>query len=293
MNRFALVSLLALLAFSAFGQTPTRVRRHHHRARRRHPFRQVPRGRDLKLHLAPTSPSPRRARARGAQRQVCRRHRDQQGRQDDRGRGPCLIRPQAKPGHFPWDLLAGIDDDQRQPRWHRASERGGNEITLNYEGGSQKVLVPPGTPIVAFDPGSRADLKRGEWIWTNAPGRRQDRGGTPQREQGWRQAASLRLYFLHSFAASCASAQTRVRGTITAVDGNAITVNGKERVLIGEKTEIVFTRPISLADIKPGDFLGVRYLKRPDGTLVAHEVRRFPSQSIRATAPSTAATTRR
>ena len=26
MNRFALVSLLALLAFSAFGQTPTRVR---------------------------------------------------------------------------------------------------------------------------------------------------------------------------------------------------------------------------------------------------------------------------
>ena len=78
------------------------------------------------------------------------------------------------------------------------------------------------------------------------------------------------------FAASCASAQTRVRGTITAVDGNAITVNGKERVLISEKTEIVFTRPISLADIKPGDFLGVTSQKRPDGTLVAQEVRRFP-----------------
>ena len=48
-----------------------------------------------------------------------------------------------------------------------------------------------------------------------------------------------------------------MRGTITAVDGNAITVNGKERVLISEKTEIVFAKPISLADIKPGDFLGV------------------------------------
>jgi hypothetical protein len=77
------------------------------------------------------------------------------------------IPPQAKPGHFPWDLepnssmtnanLDGI-----------AQASGGNEITLNYQGGSQKILVPPGTPIVAFDPGSRADLKPGEWIWTNA-----------------------------------------------------------------------------------------------------------------------------
>ena len=67
-----------------------------------------------------------------------------------------------------------------------------------------------------------------------------------------------------------------MRGTITAVDANAITVNGKERVLLGEKTEIVFAKPISLADIKPGDFLGVTSQKRPDGTLVAHEVRRFP-----------------
>jgi hypothetical protein len=84
------------------------------------------------------------------------------------------------------------------------------------------------------------------------------------------------LFLALAFAASCASAQTRVRGTITAVDGDAITVNGKERVLLGEKTQIVFARPISLSDIKPGDFLGVTSQKRPDGTLVAHEVRRFP-----------------
>src|SRR5687767_7986188 len=77
-------------------------------------------------------------------------------------------------------------------------------------------------------------------------------------------------------AANAAVAQTRVRGTISAVDGNAITVDGKERVTLNEKTEIVFTKPIALADIKPGDFLGVTSQKRPDGTLVAHEVRRFP-----------------
>jgi hypothetical protein len=77
------------------------------------------------------------------------------------------IPPQAKPGHFPWDLApnssmtnANLDGI--------AQSSGGNEITLNYQGGSQKILVPPGTPIVAFDPGSRADLKPGEWIWTNA-----------------------------------------------------------------------------------------------------------------------------
>jgi hypothetical protein len=77
------------------------------------------------------------------------------------------IPPQAKPGHFPWDLApdstmtnANLDGI--------AQASGGNEITLNYQGGSQKILVPPGTPIVAFDPGSRADLKKGEYIWTNA-----------------------------------------------------------------------------------------------------------------------------
>jgi hypothetical protein len=77
------------------------------------------------------------------------------------------IPPQAKPGHFPWDLApnstmtnANLDGI--------AQASGGNEITLNYQGGSQKVVVPPGTPIVAFDPGTKADLKPGEYIWTNA-----------------------------------------------------------------------------------------------------------------------------
>ena len=71
-------------------------------------------------------------------------------------------------------------------------------------------------------------------------------------------------------------AQTRVRGTITAVDGDTLTVEGKERVALSDKTEIVFTQPIALSEIKPGDFLGVTSVRRPDGTLSAIEVRRFP-----------------
>ena len=73
-----------------------------------------------------------------------------------------------------------------------------------------------------------------------------------------------------------AHGQSRVRGTISAFDGNTLTVDGKEKVTLGEKTEIVFAKPIALSDIKPGDFLGVTSQKRPDGTLIAHEVRRFP-----------------
>lgn len=77
------------------------------------------------------------------------------------------IPPQAKPGHFPWDLQPGSTMTNANLDG-MAQVSGGNEITLSYQGGSQKILVPPGTPIVAFDPGSRADLKPGEWIWTNA-----------------------------------------------------------------------------------------------------------------------------
>ena len=77
-----------------------------------------------------------------------------------------------------------------------------------------------------------------------------------------------------------AAAQTRVRGLISAVDGNAITVReaggNTARVTLGEKTEIVFAQPIALSEIRAGDFLGVTSMKRPDGTLTAVEVRRFP-----------------
>jgi hypothetical protein len=80
-------------------------------------------------------------------------------------------------------------------------------------------------------------------------------------------------------AAACACAQaqpTRVRGTISGFDGKTLTIDGKTKVLVGEKTEIVFTQPIKLADIKPGDFLGVTSTKGPGGQLTAYEVRRFP-----------------
>jgi hypothetical protein len=75
--------------------------------------------------------------------------------------------PQAKPGHTPWDLQPGSGMTNATLE-AMAQVTGGEEITLNYPGGPQKILVPPGTPVVDFAPGSRADLKPGEYIWTNA-----------------------------------------------------------------------------------------------------------------------------
>ena len=82
--------------------------------------------------------------------------------------------------------------------------------------------------------------------------------------------------------ANSAYAQTniRVRGTITAFDGAVLSVKSREgketAIQIGEKTVIVYTQPISIEEIRPGDFLGVTSRKHDDGTLAAFEVRRFP-----------------
>lgn len=77
-----------------------------------------------------------------------------------------------------------------------------------------------------------------------------------------------------------AQAPTRVRGTISGLDGKMIAVKARDgkniAIELAQKTVIVFTQPIALSEIKPGDFLGVTSTKRADGMLTAYEVRRFP-----------------
>ncbi|MFO1312392.1 MAG: DUF5666 domain-containing protein [Burkholderiales bacterium] len=45
---------------------------------------------------------------------------------------------------------------------------GTREITVQFPGGTQKIVVPDGTPIVRSLPGSRADLKVGEYVFVSA-----------------------------------------------------------------------------------------------------------------------------
>ena len=83
------------------------------------------------------------------------------------------------------------------------------------------------------------------------------------------------LALLLALVAFGAGAQERVRGVITAVNGDMVSV-GEKQIRLGDKSEIVYLQPILLGDIKPGDFLGVTSSKAPGGQLTAVEVRRFP-----------------
>lgn len=91
--------------------------------------------------------------------------------------------------------------------------------------------------------------------------------------------ASIRLsslLLLFVCTAVLAQAPTRVRGTIAAFDGVTLSVTGGGLIQVDDKTQIVFAEPIALADIRPGDFLGVTSVKAQNGALTAYEVRRFP-----------------
>jgi hypothetical protein len=99
-----------------------------------------------------------------------------------------------------------------------------------------------------------------------------------------RKIQSVLLFVALGLLAGAVDAQepTRVRGTIAALDGNVLSVkskSGNTDVVLAGQTQIVFTQPIAIGDIKPGDFLGVTSMKRADGTLTAYEVRRFPKPS--------------
>jgi hypothetical protein len=92
--------------------------------------------------------------------------------------------------------------------------------------------------------------------------------------------SSVLALALAAATAALAQAPERVRGTIAAFDGKALSVTDARgapaQVTVGEKTEIVFAKPIALSEIKAGDFLGVTSMKQGDGKLIAYEVRRFP-----------------
>jgi hypothetical protein len=77
------------------------------------------------------------------------------------------LSPQVPEGHIPWDLEPGSMMTNANLTGV-AQSTGGQEITLKYKDGTQKILVPPGTPIVTFVPGDRSALKPGETIFTSA-----------------------------------------------------------------------------------------------------------------------------
>jgi len=72
----------------------------------------------------------------------------------------------------------------------------------------------------------------------------------------------------------------RIRGTITAFDGKMLSVKSREgKDLMAEltgKASVATAKAITLADLKPGAYVGVTTRKGADGALVALEVHTLP-----------------
>ena len=83
-------------------------------------------------------------------------------------------------------------------------------------------------------------------------------------------------FALMSAAADAQQTNIRVRGTITAVDGNVLAVKSRDgkdlKLQLADNTTVATAKAITLADLKPGDYVGATSMKRSDGTLVAREV---------------------
>ena len=84
------------------------------------------------------------------------------------------------------------------------------------------------------------------------------------------------------FASTAVQAQTqmRIRGTITAVEGDVLAVKTREgrdmKIELAPNTTYAYPKQVKLADIKPGTPLGTTAVPGPDGKLVAREVHVFP-----------------
>ena len=81
-------------------------------------------------------------------------------------------------------------------------------------------------------------------------------------------------------AAAQSAPPARVRGTITAVADDAITVTARDgkpvRLAMTPQTPITAIAPARMEDIRPGSFIGTAAMPQPDGTLMAMEIQVFP-----------------
>ena len=75
--------------------------------------------------------------------------------------------PQVPQMHGAWDSMP--DSMMTNANLENSAQvTGGNELTLKYKDGEQKILVTPQTEYYTFENGSRADLKPGETIFAGA-----------------------------------------------------------------------------------------------------------------------------
>jgi len=74
------------------------------------------------------------------------------------------LAPTVPEGQTPWDLEPGSTMTNAKVSASVAAT-GRRELTLQFKGGSQKIMVPESAALVRAVPGTRADLKPGEYVF--------------------------------------------------------------------------------------------------------------------------------
>ena len=88
------------------------------------------------------------------------------------------------------------------------------------------------------------------------------------------------LVLISAAASAQAPTTMRVRGTITAIDGNIVSVKSRDgkdlKLELTDKTVVATAKAITLADLKPGDSVGETSMRNADGRLTARAVHTIP-----------------
>ena len=99
-------------------------------------------------------------------------------------------------------------------------------------------------------------------------------------------ASAVALLLAASAALAQAPATVRVRGTIDSVDGQVLDVKSRDgatlKVKLADNAPVRAVIKASLADVKPGGYVGVTGMPQPDGTQKALEIHIFP-EALRGT----------
>ncbi len=78
------------------------------------------------------------------------------------------LAPTTPEGQLTWDLMPGSTMTNANVASAKVEAAGNRELTLKYKGGEQRIVVPPSAALVRAEPGARADLKVGEYVFIGA-----------------------------------------------------------------------------------------------------------------------------
>jgi hypothetical protein len=99
-------------------------------------------------------------------------------------------------------------------------------------------------------------------------------------------AGAFALVLAASLTAAQAQETVRVRGTIESVDDHLLTLKSRNgdaiKVKLADDVRLLTVNKMTIADVKPGVFVGITAMPQPDGTQKVVEVHIFP-EALRGT----------